>query len=659
MIEPGTIVEYIDHQKMLCAVVLELNEHRVKLLNENGEEAQQKIGRLSHISKTRLKIGNGREKLVASLKQTSASRQALSRTINIQELWEILSPTGESVDLSTMTGLCFPNNPNSDHEAAVIRACFDGRAYFKFDQDVFAAHPEDQVAKNLAKEKERRQREAFIADAGKWLVQALSDSTLRLTETSYRYVEVLKSYYLFGKESPHYTLARAIMAQAKLEHLEKIFDVMVNVGVWDVNQNLDIYRYKIPVEFPEKVAKRAEELKIKDDSAVRKNLIDLPMMTIDGPGTMDFDDAISFEQEGGFFRLGIHIADVGAYIPKGDLVDMELMERGTSIYMPDMRIPMLPPVLAENVCSLKSGEIRPAISIFVKTNIYADIFESEIVPSFVQVKNQWTYNYVDQIAESDPMVSALCEIAGNFRKKRIEKGAVIISLPEITIRVFEEGGISVRRIDRESPSRMLVAEMMIMANWIMARFLAQHRMPAIFRSQPEPKARLYNQRGEGTLFQNWMQRRLLNRLILSTSPEHHSGLGLDAYVTATSPIRKCFDLVTQRQVRSCLKLDMPYSVEEIQYIISTLERPLSHAMLVQNQRHRYWLLKYLEGKAGEKEEAIVLDRRRDGYTILLTTYLIECKLSHSGGWNLKPQDLVQVTIQHADARRDVLTVSLG
>jgi exoribonuclease-2 len=134
---------------------------------------------------------------------------------------------------------------------------------------------------------------------------------------------------------------------------------------------------------------------------------------------------------------------------------------------------------------------------------------------------------------------------------------------------------------------------------------------------------------------------------------------LDAYVTATSPIRKCFDLVTQRQIRSCLNLDAPYSAEEIQHIVSMLEQPLSHAMLVQNRRHRYWLLKYLEGKTGAKEEAVVLDRRRDGYTILLTTYLVECKLTLSGGWNLKPQDLVQVTIQHADARRDVLTVSLG
>ncbi len=659
IIEPGTIVEYIEQQKMVCAVVLEFNDQRARLLNENGEEANQKIIRLSHISKIRLKIGNGREKLVASLKETSASRQALSQTINIRELWEILSPTGEWVDLPTMTGLCFPEKPGSDHEAAVIRACFDGRAYFKFDQNAFFAHPEDQVEKNLAREKEKQQRETFIADAAAWLSLAVSDQSLRFTETASRFVDILKSYYLFGKESPHFTVARAILSQAHVENIEKIFDVMVSIGAWAPNQNLDLYRYKIPVEFPERVAKRAETLRVKDPESRRKNLIYLPMMTIDGPGTLDFDDAISFEAEGGYFRIGIHIADVGAYIPKGDVVDIEMMERGTSIYMPDNRIPMLPPMLAENICSLKAGEIRPAISVFIKTNAHADIFEYDVVPSLIEVKQQWTYNYVDQIAESDPVIASLWEVSRNFRKKRIDAGAVLISLPEVGIRVFEGDEISFRRIDRESPGRLLVAEMMIMANWIMAKFLASHNMPAIFRSQPEPKARLYNQRGEGTLFQNWMQRRLLNRLILTTKPESHSGLGLDAYVTATSPIRKCFDLVTQRQIRSCLNLDTPYTAEEIQHIVSALEQPLSHAMLVQNHRHRYWLLKYLEGKVGAKEEAVVLDRRRDGYTILMTTYLIECKLSLSGGWNLKPQDLVQATIQHVNARRDVLTVSLG
>jgi len=94
-------------------------------------------------------------------------------------------------------------------------------------------------------------------------------------------------------------------------------------------------------------------------------------------------------------------------------------------------------------------------------------------------------------------------------------------------------------------------------------------------------------------------------------------------------------------------------------MLQLLKPPLMNAGKVQMRRNRYWLLKFLEKHIGAKEEAIVLDKRRDKYMILLTTYLIECKLGSSGPWNLKPQDLVRVTISHVDARRDVLTVDLG
>ncbi|MEZ4577779.1 MAG: RNB domain-containing ribonuclease [Desulfobacterales bacterium] len=182
-----------------------------------------------------------------------------------------------------------------------------------------------------------------------------------------------------------------------------------------------------------------------------------------------------------------------------------------------------------------------------------------MIPSIIKVDQQLTYNDVDAMVDSDESIWLLHEIACNFRRKRLSSGAVQITIPETSIRVFDNDEISVRKMDRESPGRMFVSEMMIMANWLMARFLADNNMPAIFRGQPEPKARLYSQKKEATLFQNWMQRRMLNRVIISPRPETHSGLGLDKYVTATSPIRKYFDLVTQRQIRACFGFEVPYT----------------------------------------------------------------------------------------------------
>ena len=150
-----------------------------------------------------------------------------------------------------------------------------------------------------------------------------------------------------------------------------------------------------------------------------------------------------------------------------------------------------------------------------------------------------------------------------------------------------------------------------------------------------------------------------NRLTLAGGPAHHSGLGLDAYVTATSPIRKYFDLITQRQIRAVLGLESPYTQEEITDLLHKLENPMGDVARLQYRRNRYWLLKYLEKKTGQKLEAIVLNKRKDGFQILLTEYMLECFMPQSGGVNLKPEDFIRITVQHINARNDVISVFLG
>ncbi len=201
---------------------------------------------------------------------------------------------------------------------------------------------------------------------------------------------------------------------------------------------------------------------------------------------------------------------------------------------------------------------------------------------------------------------------------------------------------------------MLISELMILANSLMAEFLAKHDVPGVFRSQPNPKQRLF-QGVELSLFLNCMQRRQLNRAVIGTRPEHHSGLGVNAYVTATSPIRRYYDLLTQRQIRGVLDYEPPYSREALEQIIHTIATPMGNTGRVQFQRRRYWLLKYLEGMKGRAEEALVLDCRRDFFTVLLKEYMLEWRLP-SSGMKLKPGDVIQVTIQHADARRDQLSL---
>ncbi len=668
--EPGTIVEYIDQQRIFCAVVLTNDGQRVRLLTEVNTEVRHRISRLLHVSKVRLKLGSGREPIVARLREIAAKRRALAEKIDIKVLWEVLSEDPGWIDLQTMTGLCFASPHTSDHEAAVIRAIFFNRVYFKMKNNEFfplPAHVVEAKKKRLAEEKRLKE---LASSGAKWLKAVLSNSN-SLFQVDSEITEALKSYYLFGKESRDSTLARTILSRASVS-VERIPDALIKAGIWGADENIDIHRMKIPVEFPGDVVEEARMisldssgLKDREDSSglkdreARKDLTSLEVFTIDGPNTLDFDDALSVERKGDFIEIGVHIADVDAYVKRGDSLDREALARATSIYMPDMRIPMFPHVLAEDLCSLIEGQTRPAISVIFSIDTSGNIIDYRFYPSIVRVSRQLTYMDVDAAVDSDPGLRVLYAAARMFREERMKRGALQIVIPELNIRVLNGGDVSVRLFDRESPSKLLVSEMMIMANCLAAKFIAGRGLPAIFRSQPPPKGRLYNDPASGTLFQHWMQRRLLSRLVISSSPAPHSGLGVDAYTTATSPIRKYSDLVSQRQIKACLGMGKPYTIEEIDWIISSLEVPLTHASLVTSRRIRYWLLKHLERRIGQRLEAIVLDSRGDGYTVLLPEYLMESRIPASRNITLRPQDIVQVVVQHADARNDRLSLMIS
>jgi exoribonuclease II len=661
--ELGNVVEYIDQQKILCAVVLDIKNKRLRLLNEANREINLSAGRLSHTSDTRLDLASGRTEVVDNLKKIARRRCNLIKSIDIAELWDVLNGEQEWIDLDTMTAFCFPDNPASDEESAVVRAFFDNRLYFKFNQDRFFPHTLAQVELKIARQREEQRRGRIIETGGKWLKALVSGSALEIpTESQKEILAVLKAEYLQGNANPAHSLCRALMQKAGISNVENLFPILVKAGVFEADENIDLLRMEVPREFPQPVLDRCRELVEQPGKLVaepeRKDLTMLSIMTIDGQATQDFDDALSLENRDDHFRLGVHIADAGYYVKRDDPVDRAALERGSSIYMPDNKISMLPSLLAEDLCSLKAGEYRPAISVLIKLSNTFEIEDYEILPSWIRVMHQLSYYDVNLMADDNRDIVTLRNIAEQFRKTRLAGGAVQITLPDVNVWLNDAGEITVNRINRESPGRMLVSEIMIMANWVMAGFLAQRQLPAIFRTQAAPRERLFKGEG-GTLFQNWMQRRHLSRFVLDHKPGKHSGLGLDRYTTATSPIRKYFDLVTQRQLRAAMGLERPYTTAEIDTLIQHLEVPMSRVSLVQRNRNRYWLLKFLEGRIGCKEEAIVLGKRRRSYQILLKEYLLECELAISSGIELKPEDLIRVTIQHADARRDMLSVFMG
>ncbi|MEJ5357951.1 MAG: ribonuclease R family protein [Desulfobacterales bacterium] len=666
--EVGNIVEYIDRERILCAVILEIRNQRLKLLTENNREVSLSAGRLLRLDTTRLDPGMGRFRLVDRLREVAEKRNALVSAVTIRDLWEVLHPENDWIDLETLTAFCFPGEANGDHQSAVMRAVFNDRLYFRFHPGRFFPNPPDQVERLFARREAEARRARLIEQGGAWLRQALSRTGPPPAEAAGEVpgecLRLIRDFFLFGREAADHDTARALLERAGVDPAGDLFPLCVRLGLFSEDENLDLHRLRVPVEFPQEALEAAQRLVAPRPSAPasglagRVDLTGLELFTIDGQATLDFDDALSLETLPDGLRLGVHIVDVAHFVRRDDPLDREARRRGSSIYLPDQRIPMLPAPLAEGLCSLRAGEVRPAITTFIDLASDLSVRGYRILPSWVRVKEQRTYFDVNLLADQDPKLLRLRSIARAFREARLAAGAVHIAVPEVNVWIAENGEVHVSRLNRESPARMLVAEIMILANWLAARCLAENGLPAVFRAQPEPRERLYAGEG-GSLFQQWMQRRLLNRFVLSPAPGKHSGLGLSAYVTATSPIRKYYDLVTQRQIRAVLGLEAPYGAAEIEALLEDLALPMSRVAQLQAARHRYWLLRFLERRVGEKEEAIVLQRRRNGYQILLTEYMLECDLPDTGGPELLPEDLIQVTLQAVNARKDHIALTIG
>ncbi len=655
----GHIVEYIEQQKIISAVILNESKGKLRLLTENNREVSISEKRLSHVSKSRLDPALPRNTLVTELKQSAELRKQLSSRIDITELWEILhDERNQTIDIPTMTMFCFDGPISSDHESAVIRAFFHDRLYFQFNNTTLVPLSPEQVAAKKQQLEEAEKREILIQQGAAWLSSWIDAEKSQTNNINPRVVDVLKSYYLFGNDASHAGIAKLMLKKAGMNSPDQIFTVMVKAGVWDIHENIDLLRLDIPVKFPKTALSRSAELSVNQndflDDPLRHDFTGIPTITIDGQSTLDIDDAVSLEKTDDGYTLGVHIIDVGHYIKEGDDIDLQAKHRGSSIYMPDDKISMIPPELSEDLCSLKEGEPRPAVSTMVKLNRFFEIMEYSIVPSIIKVRQQMTYTEANLLNGKDDPVTTLYKIAQMLREKRLKAGAVQITLPEVNIWIDENNEINYAKIDRENPARMLISEMMIFANSLMAKFLADNDMPAVFRSQTAPKQRLFKGIEESLLL-NVMQRRQLSRVVICPDPQMHAGLGVDSYVTATSPIRRYHDLLTQRQLRAIMGYEPGYSKDSMENLLQIMTTPIANANRLQFLRKRYWLLKYLESQRGKDFESLVLENRKDFYTVLIKEFMLEARLPASG-LRLKNGDIIRVTIQHADARRDQLSL---
>jgi exoribonuclease-2 len=664
--EPGRVIEYIQEGKVQAGLCLDAKKGRLKILTENERELSLSSNRIIHASAYRLDLSRPRTELIRFLCDVISRRESLAKEIPVKDIWDLLNEENEKVNSSfearSLAELCFGDKElSSDHDSAVIRSLLPQRTYFKFRENRFHPNDPETVEKILLQVKREEAKEREIKSGARWIKAILNDSDAEEPEEKEKIVNLLKEICLEGKNAENWKTARELLQRAGISNLESAFSLLVRLGIWSEDENLHLHRYEIAQEFPLPVQKESESLIIRhrNNRAINNELRDLrdvPVVTIDSPFTRDIDDGLSFERVNGVFRLGIHITDVAHFIHPGTLLDKEAIRRGTSVYLPERRIPMLPLAISEDLCSLQEGRDRPSISIFCTIDEEGNVLASEISETLLNVHQRLTYQEVDEIIAEGGPLNSLYEITKMLRAMRLDRGGLLLPISEIVVRVKEGGGIELEKRDREGPAQVMVSEAMILGNWVAARFLVDEGIPGIFKSQMAPRERLVE--GEkDDLWLNYRQRKLLSKAEVSTVAGDHNGVGLEVYTNVTSPLRRYIDLIVQRQIKDALRGGKgAYRKEDLDGILVELEEVISQKAFIEQMQKRYWILKYLEGRVGQKTMAIVLDSFQNRVILLLTDYLLETTIPKNIGLSAGPGEKLFVKIKRADARADLIRV---
>ncbi|MFC1884577.1 ribonuclease catalytic domain-containing protein [Thermodesulfobacteriota bacterium] len=655
----GKVVEYIDQGKFVCAICLQDKGNRLHLLTASNREVNLSPKRAILISNLSNNVDIPREELLEKLKYFEETRERLKKEINAKELWELIHEESESFEHEYLAQLAFGEEINDDHTSALVRALFENRLYFKIRDSKLLPHSKNRVEQIIEQKEEESKKENLLGEGSKWLLDILAGKNPSEPDCADKTRGLLTQLALYGKDAQGFKYGKELLSRTGISDISKSFDLLVRMGVWDRDENLELLRYGISSDF---TPKQKEAASLSASEAIspegRKDLRDLPTITIDGLQTRDFDDAISLEIINDELKLGVHISDVAAIISPDSILDKMAAERCSSLYMPCKHIPMIPTDLSQDTLSLKQGCDRYAVSLIARFSLDGTLLEHHFLPSIINVKRQMTYDQVNALIVDDPELSTMHKLSRQMWQKRIDKGAMNLSLPELNIVFNSDASFSIESVEQETPSRMIVSEFMILYNSLMAKFCLENEIPVLFRAQEKPSELLA--RDElGYLYYVFQQRRKLRPLKISTTPAPHSGLGLDLYTHATSPIRRYLDIVAQRQVKGFLAGGQPdYDRKDLENMIILIAPALRELDMVKRNRLRYWILKYLSQNIGEKYKAFILDELKSKYRVVLEEFQLIAEIKRQNGVIYKTGQKVKAEVKKAEPRSDLLRLEI-
>ena len=381
----------------------------------------------------------------------------------------------------------------------------------------------------------------------------------------------------------------------------------------------------------------------------RRDLTHLRALAIDDEGSLDPDDAISLDEDG---ALWVHVADAASLAVPESEADLEARGRGATLYLPDGQVPMLPRQLVERLgLGLGDGGESPALSFRLLLDGDGSIADCSFHPSRVRVE-RLSYGAALERLPRDPLLGRLMELTDLTRSRRMEAGAVDLEWPEARLRVTgdtEEPAIQLEPLVF-SPVRRMVAEAMVLAGEGTARFAVEGGVPLPFSVQEAaPAAEGEQPAPEGPLAAAFALRRRQTPARVSAAPAPHRGLGLQAYVRATSPLRRYLDLLAHQQLRAWAAGAEP--LDEVRMLECAVQAESAARAVRGTERlaNRHWTLVWLQQRPGWSGEAEIVDARGRRGLAVIPDLALETSVSLPPGG--RPGGRYEVTVRHVDLPR--------
>ncbi len=429
-----------------------------------------------------------------------------------------------------------------------------------------------------------------------------------------------------------------------------------------------VHEHDVDIEFPKDIYQSLENIPQDLDPSDINNRIDLRnelIVTIDGDDAKDLDDAISLKKlDNGHYQLGVHIADVSYYVEEGSPLDQEAIKRGTSIYLVDRVIPMLPHQLSNGICSLNPNVDRYTISCIMEIDSLGNVVQHDILPTVIHSSYRMTYNNVNKILAGDsalqqqykdavPLFFLMQELADILRQKKKERGAIDFDVNEAKVIVDKQGNPLDVVLRERGASDKIIEEFMLKANETVAQHFKWMDLPFIYRVHEHPKLKKLQQfmtmvkplgyTIKGSLenvypqelrkiveqSQGTQEQTVISTLLLRCMQKArydgeclgHFGLADDYYTHFTSPIRRYPDLLVHRLIRHYLFQQKYDQVEHFQQVIPVLAEQSSirerEAIDIEREVMDMKMAEYMSKHIGEEFEGVISSITSFGFFVEL------------------------------------------